>query len=676
VTHSHRLHALVLIPGGTPQAYWYAVGDLDPSSLSVGQLVEVSLLSRKVSGLVLEMRETSFEFDTKPILGLSPQAEKVPVAYLALLQWMAEYYLTPLPTVLATCLPKSAQRYLFHPPKKTRKTKVKPVVFEETAAPIAPNAEQAQAIQTVAHSIQSATFAPYLLHGVTGSGKTLVYQHLAKAALDLGKRVLILVPEIGLTPQTVSRFEAFLGRKVAAYHSQLGEAERRALWQGLFSGSVDIVIGPRSAALLPIDGLGLIVVDEEHDASFKQDAMSPRYHARDLCLWRGRQSHCPVVLGSATPSLETYQAAQAKRFHLLELTRMATGASRPVITVVDMRRQWELQGHQALSIPLRDALQAALERGEQAILFLNRRGYSPRRVCQSCGQSQTCRNCAVPLVFHKRRDLMLCHHCGWSQSPQSPCGFCGSREHLDAGRGLEQIEETLRALFPRFGVERLDRDVTQTVGGPEQVLQRFREGAFQILIGTQMIAKGHDFPRVSLVGVLDADAGLGMADFRAQERAFQLITQVSGRAGRHQFPGQVYLQTFNPDNPLLTWAIQQDYAHFFAGEIDRRRELNYPPFLRLLLIEMSSSSEADLLSALHAMADAMRPHLEAAEVAMLGPVPAAIRKLHGEWRGHILLKSASAKRLQWLVQTAKTTAEPQFPKKIKLRVDMDPQTLI
>jgi len=684
------MRALVLIPGGAPQAYWYDLGPLTLGQALAGSLVTVPLRNRQVSGVILETREIELDFATKDILGLAPNAEQVPLAYLEFLRWMSDYYLTPLPVVLATCLPKSAQRYLFHPPKRKRKAEAKlkakpeaPVQGAEkpeAESPSAevglhPNAEQGKAIAEISGAIDSAVFAPYLLHGITGSGKTLVYLHLAQKALALGRRVLILVPEIGLTPQTVQRFESFLDRKVAAYHSNLPEAQRRALWQGLFSGAVDLVIGPRSAALLPLDNVGLIVVDEEHDASFKQDQMAPRYHARDLALWRGRQFACPVVLGSATPSLETYHAAESGRYRKLALSERATGAKPPAITVVDMRRQWELQGNQILSIPLRDSLQAALERGEQAILFLNRRGYSPRRVCGHCGIPRPCRKCAVPLVFHKKRGLLLCHHCGYSIPSETPCPECGHRSYVDAGRGLEQIEETLKDLFPKFKVERLDRDITQVQGGPEALLDRFRKGEIQLLLGTQMVAKGHDFPGVTLVGVLDGDAGLGLADFRAQERAFQLITQVSGRAGRHNLTGKVILQTSNPDNAILAFALNHDYPGFYQDEIARRSELGYPPFVRLLLIELSCPVEKDLLASMTALAAAMLPLAESAEVEILGPVPAALRKLHGEWRGHILLKGRSANRMRWLVEQSRNMAERQFPKKVKLRLDMDPQTL-
>lgn len=672
--------ALILIPGGVPKAYWYDLGIWPPDQIAVGQLVQVPLQTRTVSGLVLEIARPRLDFETKSIIGFAPRAEQVPKAYLEMLQWMAEYYLTPLPVVLATCLPKSALRYLFHLPKRKAKGKSASKPPEPASVPAAPklmpNDAQAFAIEAVAESMEAKAFSAFLLHGVTGSGKTLVYLHLVRQVLALGRRALLLVPEIALTPQTVARFEDFLGRKVAVYHSNLGEAERRGLWQGLFSGSIDLVIGPRSAALLPIDNLGLIVVDEEHDASFKQDSMAPRYHARDVALWRGRQASCPVLLGSATPALESFHAAKSGKYRLLTLTERATGASAPHVTVVDMRKQWELQGNQVLSIPLRDALQSALARGEQAILFLNRRGYSPRRVCQACGQPRPCQRCAVPLVYHKRRHQLICHHCGFTADPEGPCPLCRHIGFVDAGRGLEQVEENLRGLFPKVALERLDRDSSQAIGATEAVLDRFRRGEMQLLLGTQMVAKGHDFPRVSLVGVLDADAGLGLADFRAQERAFQLITQVSGRAGRHQVGGQVFLQTTNPDNPLLTFALSHDYQGFYQSEIVRRQELGYPPFLRLLLIELYATEEKDLIAAMRIYGEALQTLAERAEVVILGPVPAAIRRLQGDWRGHILLKGASAKRLQWLIAEARQIADKQIPKKVKLRLDMDPQNLL
>jgi primosomal protein N' (replication factor Y) len=504
----------------------------------------------------------------------------------------------------------------------------------------------------------------------------LVYLHLAQRALAQGKRVLVLLPEIALTPQTIGRFEAFLGRKVPAFHSGLSDAARRDLWKQLFAGEADIVVGARSAILAPLENLGLIVVDEEHDGSFKQSDPAPRYHARDLALFRGKQSSCPVVLGSATPSLESYQAALAGKYDLVELRERATAAPLPTVRLVDMREQLALQGNQLLSIPLRDAVQQALDAGGQAILFLNRRGYSPRRVCNTCGAGRACPFCAVSLVFHRKSNELLCHYCGYSAGPDSNCEQCGGAVFTDAGKGVEKVEENLNAIFPGVPISRLDRDSTARLGETERILEEFRRGETRILLGTQMVAKGHDFPKVGVVGVLDADAGLEFADFRAGERAFQLITQVAGRAGRHTGGGLVYLQTFRPESALLNHALTHDYAGFFRAEIGTRKDLGYPPFRRLLLCEMQGAREADVRNAIEHFAVIVKDLAPQAHADVLGPAYAALKRIRNAWRLHVLIKGDFPNQLQWLAETAQARMAGEMPKGVRLRMDRDPVSLL
>jgi primosomal protein N' (replication factor Y) len=672
------LKALVLIGGGMPQAYWYGAGDIAQVDLTPGRVVEVQLITKLVPGVVVETGFQEFSFKVKPIVRLAPDDARVPASWIELLQWISRYYLTPLPLVLQAALPKSATKFLFHPPKRKVKRKEKVAPVAETG--LVPTPAQQAAIDRMAAVLgdadRAAEFRTFLLHGITGSGKTLVYLHLARKVLDAGKRVLVLLPEIALTPQTIGRFEAFLGRKVPAFHSGLSDPERRDLWKKLFAGEADIVVGARSAILAPLENLGLIVVDEEHDGSYKQSDPAPRYHARDLALFRGQQAECPVVLGSATPSLESYQAALAGKYDLVELKERATRAALPDIRIVDMKQQLELQGHQLLSIPLRDAVQQALDKGEQAILFLNRRGYSPRRVCQDCGEPRTCPYCAVSLVYHRSTRELLCHYCGFTAALDSACDKCGGDKFTDAGKGVEKVEEYLETIFPGIAVERLDRDSTARVGETEAILDRFRRGETRILLGTQMVAKGHDFPRVNVVGVLDADAGLDIADFRAGERAFQLITQVAGRAGRHAGQGLVYLQTFRPESALLRFSLDHDYAGFFKSEIESRRELGYPPFRRLLLCEMQGPNEEAVRIATERFAAIVNQLAPQAHADVLGPAFAALKKIRNDWRLHILVKGDYANQLQWLAERAQELMGEEFPKGVKLRMDRDPVSLL
>ncbi len=677
------LKALVLIGGGMPQAYWYGAAEIPIAELQPGVLVEVPLKTRTVPGMVVETGTPKLAFETKSIIRVAPDAARVPAEWIELLQWISRYYLTPLPLVLQACLPKAATKFLFHPPKRTIKKRPKSGTGGQPSAPMAdaqhsliPTSSQTHAIDTIAESIHPFQSKTFLLHGVTGSGKTLVYLYLAERVLAAGKRVLVLLPEIALTPQTISRFENFLGRKVPAFHSGLSDPERRDLWKKIFAGEADIVVGARSASLVPLENLGLIIVDEEHDGSYKQNDPAPRYHARDLALFRGKQSGCPVVLGSATPSLESYQAALSGRHVLLLLKERATAAPMPDIQIVDMKEQLELQGYQQLSIPLRDAVQNALDKGEQAILFLNRRGYAPRRVCRVCGEAHMCPHCAVALVSHRSTRNLLCHYCGYTAPVDSPCVHCGEREFLDAGRGVEKVEETLRQIFPNIGISRLDRDSAARVGEVERILEEFKTGETRILLGTQMVAKGHDFPKVNVVGVLDADAGLELADFRAEERAFQLITQVAGRAGRHDGIGRVYLQTFRPDSSLLRCALTHDYESFFNAEIAKRQSLGYPPFRRLLLCEMLGRNEHQVVESMESFCVILNELAPQAHADILGPAYAALKKIRNEFRLHVLVKGDYANQLQWLAEQAVERFRPKYPNQVRLRIDRDPVSLL
>jgi primosomal protein N' (replication factor Y) len=637
-------------------------------------LVEIPLKTRTVPGMVVETGFPKLTFETRPIQRIAPNAARVPAEWIELLQWIGRYYLTPLPLVLQACLPKAATRFLFQPPKRVMKKRPEKSIVSGRHD-LTPTPAQALAIDAVAEALHPFTSRNFLLHGVTGSGKTLVYLHLAEQALALGRRVLVLLPEIALTPQTIARFESFLGRKVSAFHSGLSDPARRELWKKIFAGEADIVVGARSAALAPLENLGLIIVDEEHDSSYKQNDPAPRYHARDLALFRGKQAGCPVVLGSATPSIESYHAALAGKYTLLTLKERATAAPMPDVQLVDMKKQLELQGYQHLSIPLRDAVQQAMDKGEQAILFLNRRGYAPRRVCSTCGQTRMCPNCAVALVSHRSTRNLLCHHCGFSAPVDSPCAHCGGKEFLDAGRGIEKVEEQLRKIFPNVGIARLDRDSITRAGEVERMLEEFKEGKTRILLGTQMVAKGHDFPKVNVVGVLDADAGLELTDFRAEERAFQLITQVAGRAGRHQGLGKVFLQTFQPDSALLRCALTHDYESFFKAEIEKRREHGYPPFRRLLLCEMLGRKEDQLIESMEAFCAILKDLAPQAHADVLGPVYATLKKLRTEYRLHVLVKGDFPNQLQWLAEQAMERFHPKYPS-VKLRMDRDPVSLM
>lgn len=519
---------------------------------------------------------------------------------------------------------------------------------------------------------------PFLLHGVTGSGKTEVYLQAMEQTLALGKSVLVLVPEIALTPQTVERFRARLERTqekkvIAVLHSHLSQGERHDEWLRLHRGEARIVIGARSAVFAPLQNLGLIIVDEEHETSYKQEE-TPRYHARDVAVVRARLEKCVILLGSATPSLESYQNTHLCKYQLLELPNRADHQKMPLVRVLDMRLQGKQKGADAiLSFPLRKAIEERLDRSEQIILFLNRRGFSRALLCEQCGTACTCPHCSLSLTFHRVTERLLCHLCGHIEKPPTRCPSCHAPEILYSGIGTQRVEAALKQAFPQARSFRMDADTMQRKGSYQETFQRFRARHIDILIGTQMIAKGLDFPNVTLVGIINADTSLHAPDFRAGERTFQLLTQVAGRAGRGDREGEVMVQTFTPASPSIQFARHHDYHGFFDQEIAFRKNLGYPPFQRMILLQARGVDREKVFS--HATLLAQELKKEAPSHVHIGDaVPAPLEKAHGHYRFHIMLRGANIRVMHCMLQALfkKTTA----PKGIFVTVDVDPQSLL
>jgi len=516
----------------------------------------------------------------------------------------------------------------------------------------------------------------FLLHGVTGSGKTEVYLRTIEAALDSGKSALVLVPEIALTPQTVERFRSRFdgaGHGVAVLHSHLGEAERREEWLRIRRGEARIVIGARSAVFAPLRDLGILIVDEEHEGTYKQEE-SPRYHARDVAVMRARLEGCPVVLGSATPSVESYRNALAGKYRLLELPRRADGQKMPLIRVVDLK----LQGKRArsdggLSAPLQMAITRRLELGQQIILFLNRRGYSTSVLCEACGHVCRCPNCSLSLTLHRAQERMACHLCGHTARPPLQCPECRDPGIRHSGIGTQRVEETLRKLYPKARIARMDADTMTRKGSYAEVLGDFRARRTDILLGTQMIAKGLDFPNVTLVGIVNADTGLHSPDFRAGERTFQLLTQVSGRAGRGETEGEVIIQTYSPASPSIQHARHHDFAGFYEQEVSFREAFGHPPFQRLLLVRIRGESDEQTRSSAEALAGAFRAACPA-DVSVSVAAPAPIERSHGQYRYHVTLKGVSGLRLASLYREVSPTV--LLPAGVVAVPDVDPASLL
>jgi primosomal protein N' (replication factor Y) len=531
-------------------------------------------------------------------------------------------------------------------------------------------AEQAAAVEAVTAGLDNPD-RPFLLFGITGSGKTHVYTELAGRVLARGRSVIVLVPEISLTPQTIMRFRAAVGDCVTVIHSRMSDGERRDSLRTLVTGSKRLVIGVRSAVLAPMDDVGLIIVDEEHDESYKQTDTEPRYNAREVAIMRGSFQRAAVLLGSATPSLESYHNAISGKYHLLTLDKRFGEARLPAVRLVDMNEEHRNNNWTIISRPLEERMRACLGAGRQIILFLNRRGYSVILLCKDCGYTHRCPSCSVSLRYHKSGGRLKCHLCGYETAAPDACPVCRGRQMKYEGTGIQKAEELIKQKFPGARLLRMDRDTTRYKGAHHRLLDAFGKRRADILLGTQMVAKGLDFPAVDLVGVLQADTGLLFPDFRASERTFQLLTQVAGRAGRSGGAGEVVVQTYYPKDPAITAASRHDYLAFFEAELPQRRELRYPPFGRLARIVLAGPHVQAVRSEIEKVTRVIHQQNGNNDVSVLGPSPAVLEKIKSEYRYSLLLKSASPKVLSEVLSRVRAF-ENKVPKKMKLTIDVDP----
>jgi primosomal protein N' (replication factor Y) len=536
----------------------------------------------------------------------------------------------------------------------------------ERDAPRVLNDQQAGALQHVTVALDNASFTPFLLHGVTGSGKTEVYLQAIAHVLEHGNNALVLVPEISLTPQLVRRFRARFGSGIAVLHSALSDGERYDEWRRIRRGLVRIVIGARSALFAPLERIGIIVVDEEHESSFKQ-ADGLRYNARDLSLVRGRMEKAVVVLGSATPLITSLYAVEQGKLTLLPLSERVEGRPMPTVSVAQMQGVKE-----TISTQLALALEETLAAGEQSLVFLNRRGFATFLVCVDCGEPLVCPNCSVTLTFHRQRRQSVCHYCDYAVPAPGVCPACNSLEMKDLGAGTERVESDLRELLPAAGIVRMDSDTTSGKDSHNRLLKRMADRSADILIGTQMIAKGHDFPGVTLVGVINGEASLNMPDFRSAERTFQLLSQVIGRAGRGELPGRVIVQALNTSHYAIQCAIKHDGKEFYRQELEFRREAGYPPFTFLAALSLSGTSEkaveerADLTARLLGR---LKKELSL-RIEILGPAPAPLYRLRGRFRRLILLKATTRNDLRRLLSAWQ--AERDSSATVRETMDIDP----
>ncbi len=718
----------IAVPVNLQKTFHYAVPDTLSGALVIGSRVLVPLGARRVIGTVIGFPERTEGRGLKAVI--APEGEPLPPDLLELARWMADYYLHPLGLAIETMLPRRIEtggprtvrvlriadgepdRECVRGPKQTalllllaertsvplaelrrqfspstvkalvvsglagivEQEEVRPPADEAFIPDAAPELmpEQAEAVAAIGGAAAAGAFETFLLHGVTGSGKTEVYLRALSALSGTGRGAIVLVPEIALTPQLLGRFRKRFGGRVAVLHSGLTERERADEYHRIRSGTVDVAIGARSAVFAPFGRLGLVVVDEEHEGSYKQDE-GLRYHGRDVAVMRAKLCGAVCVLGSATPSLESFHNARSGKYRYLRIGNRVDHRPLPKVGLVDLR---SLPPSSAFSPGLAAAVRERLDRKEQSLVLLNRRGFSSVLICGDCGRALQCPSCSVSLTYHKSEAKLKCHYCDFQTPPPDRCPACGGVALKPLGRGTQRIEEETAALFPDARIARMDSDAVRGRHAYDELLGRVDRGEIDILLGTQMIAKGHDFPAVTLVGVVDADTGLNLPDFRSSEKTFQLITQAAGRSGRGAAAGEVIIQTMNPGHYALACSRTHDYGGFYDEEIRYRRELGYPPVRRLVKVEVKGAQEKLVAEAAAAARDHIRRHLRDAGTTLLGPSPSPVARVRGKHRFQMLLLSGKREVLRALAVGARTAVEERFGRKVQVVIDVDPVNLM
>jgi primosomal protein N' (replication factor Y) len=645
-----------------PRLFDYAVPS--DAALACGDRVTVQLGRRNHTGVVIEADIASDVAlaRLKSIIDVRRDAPRLSADWLELMRFLASYYQRPLGETVVAALPPRLRSVKPLPRKAL-------AIGEPGASDFVPlyplTADQARVVEAIAAKLGK--FAPLLLHGVTGSGKTEVYLHLIAQVLARGDQALVLVPEISLTPQLEARFrEAFPRARIALMHSGLEDVARTAAWLAAARGEASIVLGTRLAVLAPLPRLALIVVDEEHDSSFKQQE-GLRYSARDAAVYRAKLAGCPVILGSATPSLESWYNFRQGRYERLELpNRAAPGAELPIVRTIDLREQPREEG---FAPPVLAAIAERLKRGEQSLVFINRRGYAPVLTCEACGWCAACVRCTAHLVLHAADRRLRCHHCGAEEAIPRSCPTCGNVDLRAMGRGTQRVEEALAARFPNARIVRIDRDSARRRHELVRTLEGLRRGEGDILVGTQLLAKGHDFPRLTFVAVLNADAALLSTDYRAAERLYAVLAQVAGRAGRRQERGEVMVQTRYPDHPLFQALITHDFARFADSQLDERRRAGFPPYV----FEAALRAEATELARAMAFLQAARNRIEPPDtVRMFDPVPNVITRRAGWERAQLVIQSGSRPALQDYLARLSAALFEEPARSVRWHLDVDP----
>ncbi len=696
----------------------------DHLQLKIGDPVIVPVRKKKYDGVIVsvsEQQDTKSSFELKEVVGLSETFPNLDQATIDFLLWASNYYQYPLGEVLNTFLPPNPAPPIERVYRIQTSSSVDPKLFkgkkqkelldflqQNPDSPLSPEyraaakrllelgyieekkvhqavlpkfggvfdpgfaltENQSIALQEVRSWLEQGKFTPALVQGITGSGKTEIYIRSALHALSLGKNVLLVVPEIALTPQLVSRFQSRLGIPIAVLHSGISAGEKSKHWHSLNMGKIRMCIGARSAAFAPMKNLGLIIVDEEHDSALKQEDHL-RYNGRDLLVMRAKHNSSVILLGSATPSLETYHNAVTGKYKHLVLPERATGARLPEVFLVDKSKD---SSKGLLSNHLKVEMEKTLQEKGQIMLLLNRRGFSSFLLCENCGHVPECRNCSVSLTNYQKK--LKCHYCGEVENAPTHCSKCGESAWEPGTKGTEALEIEVKECFPQSRVIRIDKESVEKKGSLEKALQKITEGQVDIVIGTQIISKGHDFPNVSLVGVVLADSSFHLPDFRAAEKSFQLFTQMAGRAGRGNRPGKVLLQTYDPKHPSIQFSLTHDYRGFSEGELKIRRDFQYPPFVRLARVLISGPDPSLTEKSAEQVFRLLEKPANQLQVTLLGPAPAPISKIANRYRWNFLLKAKQVNALHSLLNHLQEYGTPKLDKRVMLQVDVDPLSLM
>ncbi len=658
--------------------FHYQIPEFLQTELQVGQWVEVPFNNRFCQGVVVGVqKETpSFTGEIKRIKRIVHPDWRLPEDLLRLTEWISRYYCCSWGEALAAAVPSKilAQRQrqrgqVLTFDKKNQTLSICQMSRLDPSISFDLTLDQKASLERITSALEQSKTEVFLLHGVTASGKTEIYLRSIERVLAMGKSAIFLVPEIVLTPQLIGLFRAKFQEKIAVSHSRLSDARRNEEWRRIYDGSASVVIGARSAIFAPAKNLGIIIVDEEHESTYKQGE-TPRYHARDAAIERARLNQAVVILGSATPSLESYAKAKEGKYRLLSLPQRVEKKALPGVLLVDMRE--EVRRSKQFSVfskTLKAAIEGVLSRGEQGILFINRRGFSPFVQCQACGEVVGCQRCSVGLAFHTRQQKLICHYCGYQIPPPAQCDRCRQPALRYLGIGTEKVESELVRLFPTVRVARLDSDSTRGRNIYESVFQRFKKGELDFLVGTQMVAKGFDFPGVTMVGVVLADVTLHLTDFRSAERTFSLLTQVAGRSGRGKKAGKVIIQTFSPDHYAIKRAQSQDYEGFYAEEFRHRQETRFPPVVQLVEVLFKGKNETRVVETAKEMM-ALFKESSQGRFDLLGLSPCPVSRMHNQYYWHLLLRGEVINQISERVQ--KVLKEYKQRRGVSIKIDVDP----